>query len=142
MPYMMIYLKIINFKPIAKQFKEQGTELTAMGFAFNNILWLRISVEEGNMPIEIYYQLLKEINKEDIAENVDKKNLIINDIDVIEWTMIMKNAVQNIDLKFIEYQLRKDIYNIRITFWTISSLENVCKAEIDKVINSLKFTWQ
>ncbi len=119
----------------AKSLRDQGAELIFVANSSNRLLTARATVEEMNLPLHQYYNLIYDINREQLEEGVSKDMITVGKTDMVKW--IYKAAKSFTDQ---EYQVKKDKYNIRLSFWTTRSLFDDYKDDFHEIASTFRTT--
>lgn len=107
-----------GIKEAAETFREEGAELLFFAASSEDkIIFARAIVEDTNLPVREYFKLVKEVNSDELR-HVAVQTKQTPQGEIIEWVY----TVNDDQITFKEYQMRKGEYNIRIGFWTLTSL--------------------
>ena len=124
-----------TFAYFADKIKEQGGELLMVGAeGAKGMYMLRIIVEKVDIPLDEYFYLLQDINKDDIvtSEHIETN---INNVPMIKWKYTA-NKGQN-EFVYLDYLLKKDKFNIRVSFWTFNALYEKLEEKTGIIMSSI-----
>ncbi len=117
----------------ADQFRENGAEMLLIGMSPRGLYGMRVSVEEVDMPVKEYFAVIRSINAREFSRDSFRETTV-NGKQAVEWQMqLSKN---NVDLRYLEYQLKNGPFNLRITFWTAEALFQAYEPLFRNVIGS------
>jgi hypothetical protein len=136
------YNKMPDFiKPAAQQFKNLGSELILFGITYDNLAFMRASVEELSDELEFdldkYYDALIKFFGKSVLSYTESSKITINDIDILIWDYEIAYGGEII--KFHEYIIKKDNYFIRFGFWTLLTMFDKSIPMFDKIMNTIRF---
>ena len=124
-----------QFKPIVKKLKEDGTELIFMGHTFNNLTWVRCTIENTNLKLSSYYKIIREVNAAELT-HVSERYVNLGTTNSIEWSYTIIKPEVKLTIRYLEYQVKKDTYNIRLTFWMPDQLFDDLQDPIKRVVST------
>jgi hypothetical protein len=125
-----------SFDTIPEEFQAALQEIDPENFLYfgltkNQMYGCRGMVEEVDMDLNEYCKVITEVNA-DAIDSVKTKKVKINNIPMIYLTYETKEN----NMAFGEYMFKKDIYNVRLTFWTLKSLFKNYFKEVDVIIKT------
>ncbi len=121
-----------GIKEAAVSFEENGAELLFFADGSDKSpFFARAIVEDTDMPVQEYFQLVKEINGDEL-NHVSNEVKYTPEGEVMEWTY----TVNDDQITFKEYQMKKGKYNIRIGFWTFSTFYEDYSGEFSRIAST------
>lgn len=103
----------------ARKIRESGGEMIFVAQNRASTMYLRGIAEETALEPDAYFNIIQEVNRKELLES-DHETTEIAGEKAIRWTYEAEAGGTRI--KFLEYQVRRDRYNVRLSFWTLPSL--------------------
>ena len=129
-----------NLKQIEK---DGGGEIAMVGHHNSKTRWVRLFLEEGIIdlsPME-YLKLIKEVNKKDYSEVIEKftreRNIDDQDCAELEGTF----EIEGINFTFRELFFIRNNFGCRFRFWAPTVIFESRKVEIETLFNNIAFPY-
>ncbi len=125
-----------DIKPLARETRSFGSEIAMVAISRNQLMGMRVLMEDTDVPLNEYFQLIKEINQVDIARDLGHQVTRLGNVDSIRW--IMDSTQDGVMVRYLEYQVHLNEFNIRITFWTPERLYSTYSGEFQEIADSFQ----
>lgn len=114
-------------------------EMTLLGMSGARSLHIRTIVEEVNLDLEKYHEIVRIANQKDLSslKNENSKLINIADKEMIVWEYTI--PIQGMPVRFLEYQAVHNKFNFRFTFWSLESIMPSVRDEVQLLMSSLRF---
>lgn len=121
-----------DVEDIKRELRESGSELLFFGLSKNNLFGTRGIAERVDLSLDDYFNMVYEINKDEIEEeDALCDTIIVNEIKLIDWMYTTGTFT------FQEYQFKKDDFNVRLSFWCYTRLFNKYQSKFYNIIKTL-----
>jgi hypothetical protein len=120
-----------HIKGVAKELSAQGAEMLFFATSSDGLLGARAIVEETDWSLDKYYKIVFEVNRDEF-DHISYDIVKTGHMDMIEW--IYKTD----KFTFQEYQVKNGKYNIRLSFWTFTTLFDDYKDEFYNISKTLQ----
>lgn len=123
-----------QIRQVAESFEEKGAEFIFYGvMPSNNIVFARAMVEETDLPLNDYFNIVHRINTGEfnhIYHKVDR----IGGKEMVKWIYMVNDD----RITFQEYQVKQERYNIRLSFWTFTNRFEEYKDDFERIAGSFQ----
>ncbi|HBS03515.1 MAG TPA: hypothetical protein DEA96_01025 [Leptospiraceae bacterium] len=125
-----------DIKPLARDTRSYGSEIAMVAISRNQLMGMRVLMEDTDVPLQEYFRLIKEINQVDIANDMGYRVTRLGNVDSIRW--IMDSVQDGVMVRYLEYQLHLNQFNVRITFWTPEKLYSTYSSHFEEIAGSFQ----
>jgi hypothetical protein len=119
---------------VADELQTDFSELLFFAHSADSLKASRAVVEILDLPLMQYVNLIKEVNKAALKEDLGTEEITLQGQPVIVWTYSFEQGDSS--FRFVDYFWSKDQAKLRISFYTLESLFNAVKPEFDAIIQS------
>jgi len=117
----------------ARKIRESGGEMIFVAQNRANTMYLRGIAEETALDPDAYFNIIQEVNQKELLESAHETTEVAGE-KAIRW--IYEAEAGGTRIKFLEYQVRRDRYNVRLSFWTLPSLFNSYEREFESMMKT------
>ncbi len=125
-----------DIKPLARETRDYGSEIAMVAISGNQLMGMRILMEDTDVPLQEYFGLIKEVNQVDIARDQGHRVTRLGNVDSIRW--IMDSVQEGVMVRYLEYQVHLNKFNVRITFWTPERLYGVYSNRFESIAGTFQ----
>lgn len=129
----------VEYKPMARDAREYGSELALLAWSRNQLMGMRIIMEDTDVPLMEYFDLIKEINQADIEQDLGHEVTTLGNVEAIRW--IMETSYEGVSVRYLEYQVHLKNYNVRITFWTPTRMYGAYSGRFRQIASTFQRTY-
>lgn len=119
-----------QMKTISTQMRGEGAEVLLFAHTKDNLRWVRITAEETDIALEQYFKLIREVNAKDVQSD-EHEIMKIGNSDAVRW--VFRTQVNDIAIKYQEYQVKRGPFNLRMSFWTALTLFDTLQNDFARV---------
>ncbi|MBD3394101.1 MAG: hypothetical protein GF418_00610 [Chitinivibrionales bacterium] len=117
----------------ARELQERHAELLFAGTTVEGNQGVRGIAANLNIPYNEYADRIREINREDVHEDLGITETIIDGIPMVRWDYTVSG------FRFVEFFFVLDTYNVRIAFWTRPAIFERFESVYLDIMSSLDF---
>lgn len=117
----------------ARQVRESGGEMLFVAQNRAGTMYMRGIAEETALDPEAYFEIIQRVNAKELTES-NHESAVLNGEKAVRWTYSADTGATRI--QFLEYQIRRGRYNVRLSFWTLPSLFASYEPEFETIARS------
>lgn len=122
----------LDARAYAQKLRDAGAEMIFVARGPSE-MYLRGIVEPTSMDPATYFKLVEQANRAGLLSSAHTQSTIGGQT-AIRW--VYEAAASGTRLKFVEYQFLRNQFNVRISFWTQSSVFKSRETEFEHIMES------